>query len=124
MTVGSTCTTTHATAHEQRLLKMRRVTRQTDTVDTAVRTIVLQAPDQPAPPPELGNHARGALVVVRPQVAYAARDTYTFSDICRIGEALEKGELNERDLAERDADGEFKLGIPRSTMRIKCIVSY
>jgi hypothetical protein len=59
-------------------------------------------------------------------VAYAARaaGTYSFSDTCRIGEALEKGELNERDLAERDADGEFKLGIPRSTMRIKCIVSY
>ena len=60
-------------------------------------------------------------------MAYAARAAtrwYSFSDICRIGEALEKGELNERDLAERDADGEFKLGIPRSTMRIKCIVSY
>ena len=62
----------------------------------------MHAPGQPAPPPELGNHARaGALVVVRPQVAYAARDTYTFSDICRIGEALEKGELDERDLDER-----------------------
>ena len=119
MTVSSTCTTTHATAHGQRLLKMRRVTRQTDTVDTAVRTINLHAPGQPAPPPELGNHARGALVVVRPQVAYAARDTYTFRDICRIGEALEKSELNERDLDERGADGELKLGIPRSTMRNK-----
>ena len=47
-------------AYEQRLVKLRKVTRQTDTADIAIRSIVLQAPGQPAPPLELGNHARGA----------------------------------------------------------------
>ena len=73
MTVGTTYTTTHATAYEQRLMKMRRVTRQTDTTNTAIRSIVLQAPSQPAPSPELGDHARGALVVVRPHDKWPTR---------------------------------------------------
>ena len=63
MTVGTTYTTTHATTYEQRLVKMCKVRRQTDTADIAIRSIVLQARSQPAPPP--GGQSLGTTRVAR-----------------------------------------------------------
>ena len=99
---------------------MRKITRGSAAADAVIQSLAPLAPAPTPPPPALVGQKRGALLIVQPQASYAARREYDFADVCRIGDAIEKEEMNERDLDDVDpATGQLVHGIPRSTMRNK-----
>jgi hypothetical protein len=67
-------------------------------------------------PPSLKGRPRGSQVLVQVAAEYGARKVYTFSDVCALATRIMAGTLMVADLQQKNSDGAWTYGIPRSTM--------
>ena len=116
-TTQHTCTATQCLSGAAAPKKRKRLAAAASAaaVETALHAAASDAP----PPPDaaaLGGSKRGALLVVQPTAAYAARSDYSFEDVVALARKLDAGELQPADLDLRDESGKLIHGIPRKTM--------
>ena len=91
-------------------------------------TRVGKQPVRPEPPAMAGESSsaseplglkgrpRGSQVLVQVAAEYGARKVYTFSDVCALATRIMAGTLMVADLQQKNSDGAWTFGIPRSTM--------
>ena len=70
-------------------------------------------------PLSLKGRPRGSQVVVQVAAEYGARKVYTFSDVCALATRIMAGTVMVADLRQKNTDGAWTYGIPRSTMTEK-----
>ena len=92
----------------------------TDPATTSVETgrgVMAKSLATPAPPPAgLASGRRGARVVVQPAAAYGAGKTYDWSDVVAVGQLMQAGKIQLKDLDVKLPGGGLKFKVPRGTM--------
>ena len=73
-------------------------------------------------PLSLKGRPRGSQVVVQVAAEYGARKVYTFSDVCALATRIMAGTVMVADLRQKNTDGAWTYGIPRSTMLDKWLM--
>ena len=112
-TTQHTCTATQCLSGAAAPKKRKRpaAAASAAAVETALHAAASDAP----PPPDaaaLGGSQRGALLVVQPTAAYAARSDYSFEDVVALARKLDAGELQPARNADlRDKCEANKIGL-------------